>query len=156
MKKTLTPALLALAVTVALDASAASLFKPALVAKSKLAPAHLVTPTPVVVDLEAIVAAGVGGTLDVSLPDGRDVVVRITTIERHDNGDVSWRGKVEGTRRDDLLAIGTTGAVGSHAEIQTEEGSWGVSPAGDGHDWLFDKATTEASLPAPTLEHMDD
>ena len=155
MKTTLTPALLALAVTVALETSAAALFKPALVAKSKSAPDHLVTATPVVVDLEAILAAGVDGTLDVALPDGKRVVVRLAAIDRHANGDVSWRGRVEGAR-DDLLAIGTTGTVGSHAEIQTDDGSWGVSPAGDGHDWLFDKTATESALPEPTALHQDD
>src|SRR5688500_20232043 len=108
MKKTLTPALLALAVTVAWDASAASLFRPVLVPKSRLAPGHLVTANPVVVDLEAILAAGVGGTLDVSLPDGRNVVIRLEHLERHANGDVSWSGKVQGARGG-LLARGTSG-----------------------------------------------
>ena len=142
----------ALAFAAATPAWGASLLKPVDVPKSSRAPEMLRSPHAVAVDRAAIVAAGVGGTLDVALPNGKAVTVRIERLQLHDNGDLSWTGTVDDPERRDLTAVGTTGDHGTYAEIQTRDGSWGIAPAGEGHDWLFDKSSTQSELPPPARE----
>lgn len=145
---------IALFSSIAEGAIAASLFKRVATPKAS-APEQLVSPEPVIVDRDALEALGEGGTFDAALPDGRVLQVLIEEITPHANGDISWIGKVLDGARTDLLAIGTTGTAGSYAELQTSAGTWGLVPAaGGGHDWLFDKTATEASLPPP--QRLDD
>lgn len=128
------------------DAAAANLFKPVAAPKSR-APEPLVSASPVLVDRDALESLGEGGAFEASLPDGRVLQLSIERITRHENGDISWQGKVLDAARGDLGAIGTSGAAGTYAELQTPAGTWGVVPSSAGHDWLFDKTATEASLP---------
>lgn len=151
LRERLAPLLAAMAVAAALpgNALAASLFKSVPTPKAS-APQELISPAPVLVDREALEAIGEGGAFGAALPDGRRIQVLIENIIRHENGDISWTGKVLDGARNDLLAIGTTGATGSYAELQTSNGTWGVVPAaGGGHDWLFDKTASEVLLPPP-------
>jgi len=134
-------------------ASAASLFRPVVAPKSGSMPALLVTALPVQVDREAIDATGVGGTLEAPLPNGRFATIRLASLETHDNGDLTWTGTVLDPARSDLRAIGTIGQAGSWAEIETADGTWGVVPSRDGHDWLFDKTLAQESLPLPQREN---
>src|SRR4051812_38575556 len=116
-----------------------SLFRPATVAKSA-APEALVQPVAVEMDFAALQAAKVGTTLDATLPNGRTVTLSFDFLERQSNGDISWRAQVQDGERTDLRAIGTTGTVGTFAEIHTSDGSWGITPsANGGHEWLFDR-----------------
>ena len=146
--------ILAIAAAMAGPGAAAPLFKPADVAKSARAPASLPSPAAVTLDIEAVLAAGIGGTVDLSLPDGAQATLVVDAIESHDNGDVSWRGHVTDGGRADLVAVGTTGERGSYAEIATASGRWGVVPSGAGYDWLFDQAQAERQLPSP--KRVDD
>lgn len=149
LRKCLAPLLAAMALALPGSAVAVNLFKAVPMPKAS-APEALISPAPVLVDRAALEAVGAGGMFDVALPDGRQVQVLIESIARHENGDISWTGKVLDAGRVDLLAIGTTGTAGSYAELQTAHGTWGVVPAADGgHDWLFDKTASEVLLPPP-------
>lgn len=149
LRTRLAPLLAAAAIALPGGALAVNLFKPAPMPKAS-APQQLISPAPVLVDREALEVVGEGGTFDAALPDGRQLQVLIETITRHENGDISWTGKVFDGGRFDLVAVGTTGAAGSYAELQTSTGTWGVVPAaGGGHDWLFDKTASESLLPPP-------
>ena len=128
-------------------ASAASLFKPVAVPKATRAPEMLLSAAPIAVDMDAIAAAQPGETLDVALPNGKAVALRIERTERHENGDVSWSGQVSDGGRTDLDAHGTSGVAGTYAEIATLDGTWGIVPGGAGHEWLFDQTAAEANLP---------
>lgn len=133
----------------AFAASGASLFKPVPIAKAERAPEGMVSPRAVAIDREAILATGSGGTLEATLPTGRTVSIAIDRIERNDNGDISWSGRVVDSTRTDLLAHGTSGESGTHGELQTPEGNWGIAPASAAHDWLFDRTSTLDALPHP-------
>jgi hypothetical protein len=110
-------------------------------------PQLLVAPVPVRMDSGAIAAAQPGSTFDTALPDGRVVTIRIDRLERHDNGDISWIGRVVDPARDDLTAIGTTGRAGTYAQIETAQGTLGIVPSGQDYDWLYDKSATDRNLP---------
>lgn len=139
----------AMTAVISAPAVGASLFSYLPAAKSARAPALLVSPMPVEMDFAAVFAAGPGTTLDAALPNGKLVTIRIDRVERHGNGDISWAGKVLDLVRDDLAATGTTGIAGTYAEIDTTEGTWGIVPAADGHEWLFDKTAAQMNLPLP-------
>lgn len=128
---------------------AAELYRYVPAAKSARAPEMLASPVAVEMDFAALVAAGPGATLDAALPNGKRVTIRIERTERHDNGDVSWTGKVLDLVRGDLAATGTTGAAGTYAELETSEGTWGIVPSTEGHEWLFDKTAAQLNLPLP-------
>lgn len=156
MPKHLSRALpLALAMAASTTAIAANLFVPVPVAKSTAAPELLQSPQAVRFDAAAIIDAGVGGTVDALLPNGRAIVIELDHVERHDNGDVSWRGRVRDGARDDLRATGTAGAAGAFAHLESADGHWAATPAGEGATWLFDRTATEATLP-PTTEFLRD
>lgn len=127
---------------------AANLFDYVSAAKDAKLPELLYAPTPIQVDATSIVALGIGGTLDARMPDGRQLQVRIDRLETHANGDVSWSGKVLDTSRD-LDAIGTSGAGGTYASLETPEATWGIVPSQTGHDWIFDKTMSELTLVEP-------
>jgi hypothetical protein len=144
----------ALAATAMFGANAAELLRPVPVAKAGRAPERLVTPTAVVVDREALEAMGEGGMLEVTLPNGKRVGVLIERLLRHENGDLSWVGNVLDAARRELRAVGTTGAAGSYAEIETDGSTWGIVPADEGHDWLFDKSRSDTLAQPPA--RLDD
>lgn len=129
--------------------AAGTLFQPVAIDKARRSPAHLVSPLPVRVDAAALAATPVDGLIEAPLPDGRVARVRLSRLERHANGDISWFGKVEDPVRGDLAAVGTTGEAGTWAEIETPEATWGVVPSQEGHDWLFDRTASQGLLPLP-------
>jgi hypothetical protein len=145
------PLSMLLAASAFMPAWSAQLLKAVPAAKAATTPDFIVGATSVAVDTEALREAGVGGTIDVSLPDGTVARIMIEALETHANGDITWRGRVEDATRDDLLALGTTGAAGTYGEIQTANGSWGLIPSRAGHDWLFDKSLAEAMMPRPVV-----
>ncbi|HUR20443.1 MAG TPA: DUF4214 domain-containing protein [Vicinamibacterales bacterium] len=127
---------------------AANLFEYVSAAKDAKLSELLYAPTAIHVEAAAIAALGEGGVMDARLPDGRDVKVRIDRIEIHSNGDVSWSGKVLDSARD-LDAIGTSGATGTYASLETPEATWGIVPSQTGHDWIFDKTMSELTRVEP-------
>ncbi len=147
---------LALALAASINAHAANLFVPVPVAKSTAVPELLQSPSAVRFDAGAILAAGVGGTLDATLPNGRSIMIELDHVERHGNGDVSWRGTVRDGTRDDLRATGTAGQGGAFAHLETADGHWAAAPAREGGTWLFDRTATEALLPSTTEFLRDD
>jgi hypothetical protein len=128
-------------------ANAVALFTILPAAKSAGPPPLLESAVPIRMDVDAIASAQPGTTFDTTLPNGRVATVRIVRIERHENGDVSWVGSVADPGRDDLASVGTTGAHGTYAQIETADGTWGIAPSGQGFDWLFDKSATDPKLP---------
>ena len=142
-------AALALALQPALGAQ---LLKPVAASKAARAPAFLVSPSATAVDLDAVLEAGVGGTIDVTLPNGDTVQLTIEKIERHDNGDVTFKARVGDESRADLTALVTTGAAGTYAEIQTAHRTWGIIPSQQGHDWVFDKSVAESGMNTPKVD----
>ena len=146
-------ALVAAAACASVTATAAPLFKPVLAAKSGKAPAMMISALPVQVDREAVEGTGVGNILEAALPNGQRVEILLDRLETHDNGDLSWSGRVVDRRREDLRATGTIGTTGSWADIETADGAWGVVPSQAGHDWLFDKTRAQELLPLPQREN---
>lgn len=137
-----------LAAAACAGASAASLFDYVPAAKAARAPELLAAPASILVDAAALAALAEGGILEATLPNGLRLEVRVDRITRHDNGDLSWEGEVVDARGG-LRAVGTTGAAGTYAEIETSEGTWGIVPSHAGHDWLFDKTASQMNLPLP-------
>jgi hypothetical protein len=142
-----------LAAVACASASAAPLFKPVAAPKAGTVPAMMVSALPVQVDREAVEGTGVGNLLEAALPNGHRVSILLERLETHENGDLTWIGRVVDPRREDLRAIGTIGKTGSWAEIETADGAWGVVPSQAGHDWLFNKTLAQELLPLPQREN---
>ncbi|HUR59666.1 MAG TPA: M12 family metallo-peptidase, partial [Opitutaceae bacterium] len=137
------------ATSIAAPAFGANLFRYVEAPKSSRPPVMLAAPVAVEMDFAAVLAAGPGATLEGMLPNGKAFTMRIDRVERHANGDVSWHATVLDLVRGDLSATGTTGAAGTYAEIDTRDGTWGIVPSNDGHEWLFDKTAAQENLPLP-------
>jgi hypothetical protein len=151
MRTRILPAIAGTIALAGLPATAATLFLPAPAAKA-VAPAFLASASAIAVDRETVLALAPGSPLEADLPDGTRTRMTVERVDRHANGDVSWMARVHDPMRGDFISTGTMGSAGTFASIDVPGRTWAIIPAQHGHEWLFDRTTTDAALPPPPDE----
>lgn len=91
----------------------------------------------------------INATVSLSLPEQKEVKATITSIKHTANGDITWKGYVDG-HGDSYPVVYTSGKTNTFATITTPDGSYSMETV-NGNGWVYQNpAATELSSPGST------